>query len=918
LIHYTGKVMRENSLTADLSVHTEEFQEICRRFQKLLKRRDHRTLLKEIEELLSKTAPSPAEMCRILYSRTEASWYLHRPSLLADANAYYETALRCGQYMDVHYALRYLGDALFLQEHVEEALEVYHRSEILSKRIGHLYGLLEARNNTAMCLKKLGRHEETIPIYRALRDDHRRLEDRDRYLRRWMDMAEALHLSGRSADAIAEAEKLLEAITDQDPLGIRVLRSNIIGSIGRYLVELKEYDRAIHILNDTLHRTWRREPRTQAFQALIRAYELSGSPMKAAIAYTRELTVWWTKREYDELVKILWEAMAYFREHGLTALAHQIQNEWLDKLCTLNDLSYCRQIFDRMEQDRNLVQQYGDQMRQAIAGEQWSKAALAAQNAAYHAYGADRSTAAKCLLKAYELHSKAEDEAMAFQALEEGVSALIQGGTILDQKLFDQFMGLNGTISIGNLQDLVTTWLKCAASLPKNEEMPDLSPYRVQVLAADLSQIIALEQTCPYGATAALIDLAPLALAVYAPAELNRILDGMEENHALQFSWALGDYILKNWSRVSLSLFRSPKSAESVRIAHILLDGATFMDLRGDWRTGPICAELALLLREMQEPHLAIHCHEMTIRGFSESDQKLERFEQYENFVDTYVHFSMLQEATELLKKVLNLVLNEEMPRYAAIFAGRLAKLMIQDKSASRKDIDLLFELQLSKLREVGSNQDLIKALLDQAEYYGLKPYREAEFLTRIEDAQHLLRWCAAPQQKERLQGMERIIRLARRKVAERVYFGLLKTLPNYKIRDIRRVEEECFHMICGPETSPEELHIMVILGPGGTVKQVGLITTALLPSALNDNMVTYAQRWSQENIYSLELLTDQGILQAIWTPNVEDLSEMCRKTSNFLTLWSMDVAHMTMLSTGEITPEEAIRRKLECAGAAV
>lgn len=916
LIHYTGKVMRENSLEADLSVHTEEFRETCRRFQKLLKRRDHRSLLKEIQELLSKTTPSPAEMCRILHFRVEASWHLRTHSLLTDANAYYETALQCGQYMDVHYALRYLGDALYLRDHVEEALEVYCRSEILSKRIGHLYGLLEARNNMAMCLKKLGRHEETIPIYRGLRDDHAHLENRDPYLRRWMDLAEALHQCGRHADAIAEAEAILETITDQDHMAIRALRTEIKARIGRYLVELKEYDRAIAILSDTLHQTWRREPRSKAFQALIIAYDRSGSPMKAAIAYRQELTFWWQQRDYDDLLKILWEAMAYFQEHGLTALAHQIQHEWLDKLCTLNDLSYCRQIFDRMDQERHLVQQYDAQMRQAISEEQWSQAAQFARNAAFHAYGTDCGTSAAYLLKAYELHSKAEEDSKALQALEEAVSALFQGGKVLDPKLFDQFLALQGNEPIKLLQNLAQQWGECGRFLPHNNDIPDLSQRTAEILIDRFYRILSFGPTCPKAVVSVLIDLGPLVLAVFSSEELDRLLDGMEENCSLRLSVALGDYILKCWTQVSGSLFRSPKAAESVRIAQFLLAGARFMDLRGDGRTGPLCGELSLLLREMQKPHWAVQCHEMAIHGFSASDQKLDRYKQYENFVDTYVRFEMLAEATELLKKVLNLVLDEEMPRYVAIFAGRLAKLMIQDQNASRKDIDLLFELQLSKLREAGSNQDLIQALLDQAEYYGLKPFREAEFLTRIEDAQQLLRWYAAPQQEERLQGMERIIRLSRRKVAERVYFGLLKVLPEYTVRDIRRVKEDGFHVICGLVKSPEELHIMVMIGPGGTVRQVGLITTAPLPPAYKEEMATYVQRWNREKVYSLELLTDQGLLQAIWTPKFEEIEEMRRKALNFLSLWAMDVSQISLLSTGEITPEEAIQRKLECPGA--
>jgi hypothetical protein len=387
----------------------------------------------------------------------------------------------------------------------------------------------------------------------------------------------------------------------------------------------------------------------------------------------------------------------------------------------------------------------------------------------------------------------------------------------------------------------------------------------------------------------------------------------MEQNNAQMLALVLCDHIAENWTRDMTGLFRCANAVEKARITAYYANGAELMHLRNHWRTGPICADLALLFRDQKDPESAIAFHEYAMEGFSGPDHRRDIMAQYEEFVETYRYFGMNQEAIALLQRAVQDALSWEMKRDVALFSGKLAHLMIQCKTGSQKDIDLLFDLQVRTLEEGNYVQELALALLEQAEYYSFKPFREEVFLAKVERAAALSTRFNDQAQIERLNRLERIIQLSRKKVAERLFYKLLRSVPEFEIRDARRTGKSGYHFICMHHFHSDSLHVVIQIGEAGQVDSVGFIAECPLPGGtVTEDMEHYARAWNKRKIYALNLINDVSLVQAVYSPDWTATDELCDLLVQFIKLWNLDQDFISFIANGEMSAEECIRKKTD------
>ncbi len=911
LSFYTHKPLRVGSFERDLSLLRPVFKEIYDRLDRLRRRKDYQLLQSETAKYLSNDDLLDSEKCIVLYFRVFSASMLPRSAFLADANAYYEAALKCGSCLDVYQATKFLADSLQKNGDYGDGVDLYRICVGTSLRIGALRTLVMSEWSMAQCLCKLQKYDEATQIYSFLRDTFRRMEHQQEQYQAWMDLCDVTMAAGDPKSALEEARKMDQTFPEKKPASMDRIQISLQGRIGSYYVALKEYDLAEAPLKLCLYRGRQISARRHALQWLIRLYDETGRITAAVATYRSQLTRHWNWRNYDELVHVLTECLEFLRIKRLVAMAAKLQRHWEDQLITLRDMRYMEDLLHWKSRQQEWI---NGRMNELVLVQQAGNSArfveLAIEIAPYY-YETERSKAASLLLMAAQLQIKEGQIPAAQKTLEEAMVYLVEHGSFMDRDLWH---GLYKMPLERDLKQILQNWQEAGQYLSEDGRSPALTHPNFGDVPEILEQVIQAGSVYPYAAIGCLTDLAPLVFAVFTAKQIHEKVRLLDKDNAERLSMALCDHIL---DRMESDLPRLMKAAETTDGAvqiEFFQKAAKLLTLEGHEDAGKLHSALAIIYRNRKDLPSACLSHEQAIKAAVAAKDERQKWSEMLELANTALYFGRAEDAISTLRSGLVEAVKAEDQRFTAFFAGKLAHVLIEHGGYEQwNEIDRLLDLEADNLKACGMYQELGRALLAQAEYYSTKNSKKFIFLSKLEQAYKILRRFVMNAEMERLEALRPKAQKALRIHTTRLMAGLVAEVGGYRIVDGKTLENGEFYYMCkradNPAASNETMHMVALPALDGDIGIIMESTAAGCPQRYG-LLQEYAAYWNEKGLYPLEIVDDSVVFQAILSIKRTHQEEMAQKIRHFLNLWRMDRRIIDLLVSGQIDLQQAIKRK--------
>lgn len=911
LSFYTRKPLRVGSFERDLSLLRPDFKALFERLDRLRRLKDYQLLHNETAQYLSNKDLLDSEICIILYFRVLSSSMLPRSTFMADANAYYEAALKCGSCLDVYQATQFLANSLQKNCDYADAVDLYRICVETALRIGDLRTLVMSKRSMAQCLCKLQKYDEATQIYGFLRDTFRRMEHPQEHYQAWMDLCDVAVASGDAKGALENALMMERTFPEKKTTSIELIQITLQGRIGSYYVALKEYDLAEEPLKQCLYRARQISARRHALQWLIRLYDETGRITAAVSTYRSQLTRHWNWRNYDELVHILTECLEFLQNKRLVAMAAKLQRHWEDQLITLRDMRYMEDLLHwKTRQQQRINARMNELMQVQQAGNNARFVELAIEIAPYY-YETERRKAASLLLMAAQLQINSGQIPAVQQTLAEAMVYLVEHGSFIDRDLWH---GLYKMPLDRDLKRILLNWQEAGQYLSEDGRSPILTDHNFGDVPEILDQVFRAGAAYPYTAIGCLTDLAPLVFGVFTAKQIHEKIRLLDKDNAERLSMALCDHILDRMVSDLPGLMKAADAPEAAVQIEFFQKAAKLLTMEGHEDAGKLHSDLAIIYRKRKDLPSACLSHEQAIKAAVAAKDERQKWSEMLELANTALHFGRAEDAISTLRSGLVEAVKAEDQRFTAFFAGKLAHVLIEHGGYEHwNEIDRLFILEADNLKACGMYQELGRALLAQAEYYSNRNSGKYYFLSKLEQAYKILRRFVMNAEMERLEALRPKAQKALRIYTTRIMAGLVAEVGGYQIFDGKTLENGAFYYMCkqadNPAASNETMHMVALPALDGDIGIIMESTADRCPQRFG-LLQEYAAYWNEKGQYPLEIVDNSVVFQAILSIKRTNQEEMAQKIRQFLCLWRMDRQVIDQLAKGQIDLQQAIKIK--------
>ena len=832
---------------------------------------------------------------------------------LKSANEYYEMAIRAGVAYDMVRALSLRGEIVYHQDRPAEALEIQGRVAKMALNNGDLRGFLIARNGMAMCMMHLRRHLEARILFDILLEQWERLDNRVCYGNTYLNRCNALHLGGKTREALDAATEYYQR--SRSVAELKGVCIQMLGNMGRYASSLNEFTMAEQYLTDAIEQAkaaGHESALFNAYEAMTAMYKASDRWMKAVEIWEEQMEFLWSRGEYDSLLSILNDAIVALFHYSYAKRAKLMEEKWRERFSGIEGGS---EIFEKSRRGDETVdtiqvdgfreqivmaKSEGDAKKQAELLCQWANAIKdsAPEEAVSH------------LLEASALYRGVGRISQVFSCVHASLGILIRKGKVRDEALCQQVLA---SVDDPVVSDMVRLW----TALADHKQEEDASVYPQ---LADLMTKGGIYEPLMALMTA---DICHILIYTCTAEELIRFTDSFSPVFRGDVCNGLDHAMFEDEGRGTAELkvdFLSPAATEKLRFYEKCV---AYMQHYGHMNAAALAGNIALIFRRRKDKEKTLYYHQLSAKAFQEAKKPEDALIEMMNLATAYREFDDIEGAIKLLREALALAGEWKQQKMEALIAGNLASVLVQSNtSANKEEILGYFALEEAYFRATAHDRDLVISLVNQMIYLQDKA-PVSEWQGKLEEAMALvnkhhfddfrtvlsrLEWIAGHKKAEPAATEDRGEADFRQKVE-----ALLAAVGNYQISKID-CTNGTYRAICAPVEAglPGET-FMYFFYRYESAGVIGVVGAYRPPMRLQDleKVTAYMNWWNSLNEYDISYDAEQQLFRADARLMAMDWDKMALRLRRFHKLWEADKVNLMSMILGIVDVDLAQGAKL-------
>ena len=893
-------------LGLDLRGTSRQFNKIYQQLLELHRGRQSRQLLNRVTQVLEQNVAAPgAERCRVLMFKAEAqlALRLHR-ELLETANEYYLEALRTGSVGEMYRGLSYRVDALHGLSRYEEALAAAETVAGLTLREGDARQYLNMQDIRAHCLYRLGEPDRALEELTWQEQCWRRMGDTRALASIAVTRCNILSYQGKDAQALEVGEAALESFPDT--LEFSDARVSLMGNLGVYAMELNRYELAEEYLLKTMElaeKIGNESTLAKARLTLIKIYEKTDRFVPAAKLYDAQLELYWSRREYEQVLSNLNSAVDLLLSNKYAPVARELRQRWKERFDTIpggsemflqgadSSVADGRKI-DRLEELLTMAKSDGDPHR---IGEAYFALAQAVGSS-------DLKRMMDCVEQAVWSYREAEEEAAAQKCLEYALTELFDSGRVQDQELYRSALGL---IDSESLYRLAKAW-EALGSIPEEDRTKADRETVVQLTG----ELMALVEEIPEIVLSCLLDILKTVVNCCPAEVILALVKALPEAQKEDFLEALEKTMLLTHHADIDRMTKDHASPETEERLEYYEKCIYVMDTLNMRNIANTAGNLALIFRRRGEQEKTLRYHEISRRNYHKQGSVRDELIEAMNLATAYEKFGDAEKAVETLRQALPEATAAGERGMAAAIAGNLASFLTRHKQPNtHEEVMHCFSIEESYFRFSGAQRELAISLLNQVIYLHDKQpiaawegklrevgqiirqnnFREFEqVLTRLE-------WMAQKQAQTQPQNLDE------QRVREQFEILLEKT-GVFRLEELS-FDDGMFRGTCptckASPLGPQQLQLYLSTDSPNHLVAVFLYHPTETAEGSQEELEKYIRWWNAQESYQLKLYPEDMVLQATCRIMAPDWNALIARFDKYLNLWQVDMLSAAMIGSG-------------------
>lgn len=855
------------------------------------------------------------EMCQILFFKADSEEHLRMyQEALETTNTYYRTAVNAGLPYEMQRSLSMRGNILFRCMKNEEAIRIQQRVVQIALGEGDLREYLAAQNIIGMCCYRMENYTKSISVFDTLYAYWQKLSDTFEAGNVLMNRCNALLLSGDARAALASAGKYYDQNAG-DPSLTRICVT-IRGNMGRYAIDLQEYDTAEKYLIETIAQAKKSGLESTLFNAyhtLTDLYRQTDRIMKFSELRGEQMEFLWNREEYSTLTEILKDTVKNLLKNNYSAQAKKLETYWKAKFESIKGGAeyFERQILasvvdavdvDKLKQQIIMAKGEGDIEGQADAF--YQLAGIYSTSEPDHA--------AECLLQAATLYKTLDRPKKMLDCIEDALALQFHEGIKQNDGLCTKILRFAEDKTIS---EIVTLWERLRKKADGTDTsshkrfLPFLGKSKKKTFLELLDELLACGDRYAPLAVRCLTDLSRQIVSSCTAEELIALVGRISEKYRETVYLSFTSVMIENFEKDIVSLtkdFLSP-GAES-KIAYYEKSIA-FMNAFGIRHEAAIAGNLALIFRRRKDKEKTIHYHTISIEAYKKAEEKEDSLIELMNMATAYSEFGELGKAVRLLKDGLAEAEVARADKMRASIAGNLASLLTsKGEPADKEEILKCFSIEEAYFRLSGNVRDLAISLLNQIIYLHDKT-DPAEWVPKLREAGEIVRANGLREFVPMLSRLEKLAAdglLENAPTDENTIRSNIETILSahgaYVLREFKP-GEGIYHGICTPQkeeaTGVEQLHILYDPDSPGTIHLYGIFRPAMAQKNTEAEVQKYTEWWNSMEVYDLTYDESKHILQMRMLLHATDWTELSLRFQDSLELWEKDKLNVLALLLG-------------------
>lgn len=891
------------SLGSDLSSLRPKFVEAYRTMQVMHRTAHPRMLLEYTEKLFaSREELQPLELCQLLFFKADSERKLEIfNKTLETANLYYETALKAGYLAEINRALSIRGDALYFLGRYEDAIQIRSRSIRLSRRQGQMRDYLAAMNGLAMCLYRTSEFSRSIEIFDRLITCWTRIGNLVETGSMQINRANALFVQGRCQEALDAIRDFYAQLPEEDP-SLGALRLSMLGNMGAYAVELKEYDLAEKYLLETIAGAEKAGQETTLFKArmsLIRVYEHGDRFMKAVDIYQAQMELLWRRKEYSLLADMLKRACELLIHNSYHTQARELEAQWRNQFSQLQNgepppASQMHKThtdskrMDALSQQLAISKSEGNTQKIADAYRQLSKEAAVS----------DPIQGLEYMLEAADTLRAAGEEAYCARCLEEALPLLFDKGRLRSPEKYHQVRQL---LHDPDMVKLIDLWVQLGCF----SESEDTTLHG-QIFADLLGRLPELASRHPVPVTCCLLDIVHQISHRCSTEEFLSLVESLPQKVVESLREPMQAAMLETYEQDFSALIRDYSSDHALEKLAFYEKCVAFLTAIKAPNAGALAGNIALIFRRRKDREKTLHYHRRSMESYQKAGQKTDYLIELMNTSSAFREFGDIPQAISLLRQGLGEAAAAGEKKLEASIAGNLASLLSKVAQPDlHTEIMDCFAIEEKFFRSSDSQRDLAISLLNQVIY--LKDRGDTQAWERkLEDATRIVRTNHFQEFESTLEKLEREkqqIGQARQNGqsgsaapdnlnVEELIRHLLSQNDLYEMEKIVQ-EQDAYHAFCRPkggeEFGQEQLHIFLPPTRPLHLEVNFLFRPRLYTERAIPEVRKYVDWWNGQNRYSLKFHEQDSVLQGCLFLPIASREKAASEFSRLSKQWETD-----------------------------
>ena len=894
---------------------TPVYQALCR----MKAEGDYRGVLENVTALQQRStyAFNDKERCQLLFFKADAESRLHLyEAALTTVNAYYETAIRAGLSYEIVRALTMRGEVVFrLDSHADrekECLAIQERLVQMALVNGDLRSYLFARNMMGMCIAHMRGFVEASIIFDLLFEHWTKLGNLQEMGTIIINKCNAYHWNGKHAAAMDLAKGYYDTTRDVPQLqGVCTL---MLSHMGRFATAMKDYAAAEEYLLEAARRAKEsgHEPALlNAYGGLVEMYEESDRMMKAVEIREEQLEFFWSRGEYETLLKSLHATTDTLYHHGYTKRARLLEQAWRERFATIDG---GEALFEQSRHTAAVDTVQTDDLQEQVImakgdGDLQKQADLLFRLAA--AETTDLAAAVGHLIEAMGLYRSIGQHHRCLGCVDAALERLIHKGDLQDVALCQRLLAAAEDPSVN---EIVRVW----TSLAELKEQEDASVYpRVMALLEFDPVYEAMTARC-------VMDTASLLMYALTAEELVNLTERFTFRLRQEVCDAFDRAMFANEGRDNAQLridFLSPAATETLRFYEKTV---VYLGYFNKMNAAAVAGNIALIFRRRKDKEKTLHYHALSAERFRRAGQQQDALIEMMNLSTAYREFGDIEGAIRLLREAVAHAASCGEKKMEALIAGNLASCLVsQNNPADREEILRCFALEENYFRETAHDRDLIISLVNQMIYLHDKTEPSAwrhklEEATALVNKNHFdeyrsvlgkLEWFASRQGGTAAPAADGDEADFRQKAQ-----ALLDAVGGYEITAVD-CTNGTYRAVCTPtEQKLPGNACLLLFHRYDTAGVVGVVSVYQPPVNLKemDKVTAYMQWWNGMEEYVLGYDTDQQCFRADVRLVASDWDKMAARLRRFVELWEVDVVNIVSILLGIVDVDLARGAKLK------